>query len=180
MAGIRIQDKYRIGFLLSAGILMGAAAGCNPPLQVSTQWGPGLRFSEKTSSFDWKAEGRRTTGEGRPKNPKGDALIRAAVEKELTRKGYRKVSDSKPDFWVDYLVARQVRGDPYGDAYFSQFTEGSLAVYATNPEDGKLIWKGCVDARLDDSASPQTQVERLDAAVRVLLNSIPDHKAAGR
>ena len=175
MAGVR--NVNRIVGLFLVGILGTVTAGCSPSMRVSSAWGPGLRFSEKTRTFDWKPDGRRIAGEGRPKNPNVDPLIRTAVEKELGKKGYRKVSDGKPDFWIDYLVARQVRGDPYGDPHFSDFTEGSLALYLTNPENGSLIWEGCVEGRLDETIPPQEQVKRLHEAVQVLLDKIPSYKA---
>ena len=161
---------------LMALVLVGFA-GCSPPLQVYSAWGPGLRFSETTRTFDWAPEGRETSGEGRPRNPNADPLIREALERYLAAKGYTKVSGTTPDFWINYRVGRKVRGDIYGTAQFSDFTEGTLALLVINPADRALIWSGSVKGRLDEAEPPDRMKITLDRAVKALLDPLPSRKA---
>jgi len=147
--------------------------GCGPPIRVYSYWGPGTRFSETTRTYDWAPDAQQTSGEGRPKNPRIDELIRQAVEKHLALKGYEKALQTKPDFWIDYRVAREVRGNMYGGPGFTEFAEGSLALYVVNPANSKLIWRGIVRAALDDAAPPDKRVEILDRAVKKVLDQVP-------
>ena len=160
-----------------AALVVAVLAGCSPPLQVYSRWGPGVRFSETTSTFDWALKGRHVSGEGRPRNPDVDPLIREMVERHLSAKGYTKVSGTIPDFWIDYRVGRNVRGDPYGTAQLSDFTEGALALYVVNPADERLIWRGSVKARIDESLPPEKMKKFLDQAIKAMLDQLPSRKS---
>jgi hypothetical protein len=153
-----------------------AAAGCGEPMEVASHWGPGLRFSETTRSYAWTRDAQRTTGEGRPLNPKGDELIRQLTEKHLALKGFEKAGGGAPDFLIDYWVGKQVRGDSARTDGYTQFTEGTLAIFAYNPADSKEIWRGVVRTAMDSAAPPEKQVERLDQAIKMMLDQLPSRK----
>ncbi len=152
--------------------------GCGPSIQVYSYWGPGLRFSETAKTYAWVPDALRASDQGRPENPRVGELIRQAIEKHLALKGYEKAAAGTPDFWIDYRVAREVRGDPYGGVGFSEFTEGTLALYVVNPENSKLIWRGIVKGALDPSIPLEERVKRLDLAVQKMLDQVPSRKAA--
>jgi hypothetical protein len=166
-------------FVCLGAALAGASAGCTglQPINERSDWGPGLRFSETTSSYDWSPHGKLTSGEGRPLNPNVDPLIRDAVEKHLAEKGYQKAAAGTPDFWIDYRVTRDRRGDPdFSGAGIGMMETGSLALYAFEPATQKLIWRGYMEAKLDESASPDVMKKRLDDAVRRIMKPIPSRK----
>lgn len=148
-------------------------SGCGEPMQVESHWGPGLRFSETTRTFQWSAFAARTSGDGRAKNPKADELIRQAIEKHLALKGYEKATGGQADFQIDYWAGKRVRGNILQTGDFTQYTEGTLALEAYNPENSQLIWCGTVQAALDDSLPPAERVERLDLAVKAMLDQLP-------
>jgi len=167
------HHRRRLFWRSALFILTTIAIGCGPTVQVYSYWGPGVRFSETTRTYAWAPGTDAPAGEGRPRNPNVDPLIRQAVEKDLGLKGYEKAEGDPADFWIDYRVARDVRGDPYGAPTFSEMTEGFLALYAINPDNGKLIWRGQAEARLDDSKPPGEQIKNLDYVVRKILDQIP-------
>jgi hypothetical protein len=150
-----------------------ALCGCGEPMQVESHWGPGLRFSEKTRTYQWSPVAARISGEGRPQNPKSDELIRQAIEKHLALKGYEKAASGPADFLIDYSVGRRVRGNALQTREFTQFTEGTLVLDAYNPENSQLIWRGTVQAALDDSLPPDERLKRLDTAVKTMLDKLP-------
>lgn len=153
-----------------------AAAGCGEPMEVASQWGPGLRFSETTRSYAWMPDAQRATREGRPVNPKGDELIRQLTEKHLALKGYEKAGSGTPDFLIDYWAGKRTRGESAYTEGYRQFTEGSLALFAYNPADSKEIWRGVLRTAMDSAAPPEKQVERLDQAIKMILDQLPSRK----
>ena len=177
-----MTSKTRSGqtvlLLLAAGVAAVVFAGCSqtPPMDVTQYWGPGVRFADVPSTYDWSPASRPTTGPGRPLDPAVDPLIRRLIEKNLEEKGFTKVSGGKPGFWIDYRVARDVRGDPYGGPEFPEFAEGSLAIFLINPSTQQLIWRGCVQGRLTESAPPPVREERASQAIKKVLGQIPSRK----
>lgn len=160
--------------LLIVVLFAGVFAGCSQvPMNVTSYWGPGVRFTDVPPTYEWSPASRQTTGPGRPLDPAVDPMIRRQIEKNLAEKGFTKTSGPNPGFWVDYRVARDVRGDPYGGPDFPEFVEGSLAVFLVNPTDQKLIWRGCVQGRLNESNPPDVKEQRLDQAIKKLFGQIP-------
>ncbi len=166
--------------LVAAATVAAALAGCGEPapMQVYSEWGPGLRFSEATRTFDWVPGSEYVTGEGRPVNPNVDPLLRKAIVKHFARRGYEKVTGAAADFWIDYRVGKVQRGDPYGGANFTYFTEGTLAVYAISPATRKLIWRGVAQVRIVDEDTPEMRDKKIEGAVRALLDEVPARKKA--
>ena len=63
-----------------AGVfLMIAVVGCTDtyPIKIRSAFGPGIRFSEEGSSFDWVPAENRDTGDPRADNPHLHALIQS-------------------------------------------------------------------------------------------------------
>ena len=52
-------------------------------------------------------------GDYRVENPLVDERIRDAVERELAAKGYRRVQDRSPDFYVAFYVSVEDKLDVY-------------------------------------------------------------------
>lgn len=157
-----------------------AFAGCadTQPLGVQSEWGPGVRFSEATRTFDWSPQAGRTKGPDRPVNPHADPIIRSAIVKALEGRGYAKGESGQSDFWIDYQIGKIQRGDPSADPNFTGFTEGVMALYVQEPGSQKLIWRGTVQMRIEDSDRPALLEKKLDRAVGALVTEIPAKKPA--
>jgi hypothetical protein len=114
-----------------------------------------------------------------------DEHVRAAVEKELAKKGYTK-SDSTPDIYVSYSTnaAGVASQDKFGRyAWWSQTLvggtkyqkEGSL-VLDVRDRDKKLVWRGFKQAIV--GTNPEALARDIDDAVDDLLGKFPPKPAA--
>lgn len=153
-------------------------AGCSDlgPTNVTSSYGPAFRFTERHQTYAWAPGSEKLTTPGRPQNAETDGLIRQAIEKRFAAKGYAKATGAVPDIWIDYRIAREMRADPYVGVGFPQYAEGSLIIYVINPTTEQLSWRGCVEARMDESAPPEQRLKRLDTAVKLILDQMPDYK----
>jgi len=169
--------RTSLGWL--AGLFVVACLGACAqtfPLEIHSYFGPGVKFSGMGPTFDWAPFQKEKTGDPWLDNPQLHDLIRSDIEGQLAQKGYRKATDGHPDFWVDYSLGRSVRGDPYGDAYFSQFSEGTFIIDVVDPAAKSLIWRTYAQARLRESAPPADKEKRLHEAVRRMMASFPQQK----
>ena len=152
------------------------AGGCSQSVDVTSTYGPGVRFSDTARTYAWAPGSEAVAGEGRPENPSADKLIREFVDAHLARKGYEKASaDAKPDFWVDYVAARGTRPDA-NDFTKPRYPVGQLAILALEPGTSKLIWKGTAETRLNESAPPEEVRKRLDLVVGKVIDQAPTAK----
>ena len=79
-----------------------ALAGCTT-LQVRTDYNPEVSFPQ-LSTYDWVDREADASGDPAVNSPLLKRHIRDAVEGELGRLGYRKVTSDNPDFRIDYRV----------------------------------------------------------------------------
>ncbi len=79
-----------------------ALAGC-ATLQVETDYDPQVSLTQ-LSTYDWVDQEAEASGDPAVDSPLLQRHIRDAVESELGRMGYRKVTSETPDFRVAYSV----------------------------------------------------------------------------
>ncbi len=82
-----------------------ALAGCTT-LQVRTDYDPEVSFTQ-LSTYDWVDWEAEASGDPALNSPLMKRHIRDAVEGELGRLGYRKVTSDTPDFRIDYRVTAE-------------------------------------------------------------------------
>ncbi len=128
-------------------------------------------------------------------NPLNEQRIRAAVEQELRRKGYRQVPAAEADFLLGYSIGARNRVrvqefyDNFGFGYygfhrgFSRFggvgrsvsvrtiTEGILVVDIFDNASREAIWHGAASKRISRDYGAR---ELIDEAVADLLGQFPD------
>ena len=164
-------------FNIALALLAILVGGCSQSVELTSEYGPGVKFSETAHAYTWASAAARTSGEGRPDNANVDKLIREFVDAHLSRKGYGKLTGAgTPDFLIDYRVSKALRADP-DDFTKPMYKEGTLEVFAIAPETSKLIWKGTVQTKLDPAATPAAIRERLDLIIGQLIDQIPSAKA---
>jgi len=158
------------GALLAVMILAG---GCSEWVDVTSVYGPGVRFRDDAHCYAWAPDSSRSAGEGRPENPDADRLIRELVDAHLARKGFEKVpASAKPDFWIDYVARKRPRADA-NDFTEPMYLEGRLDIVALSPSNSKMIWTGSAEAKLDNTASPDVRRKRLDRVIGKILDKAP-------
>ena len=115
------------------------------------EYEPNVDFS-KLKTFSWFPMESIPIAAGRPEiSPKqADAEIRAAVEKELASKGFRKAEVGGADFQVAYhgIVRARVEAEKplYGQSQkFSGgrvVREGKLTIDIVESQENVLVWRG--------------------------------------
>jgi hypothetical protein len=145
--------------------------GCNAggPITVNAAYGPGIKFSGLGRAYAWAADPNATPAG----SPEMRELIRQAVDKHLAAKGFTLNTGGPVDFWVGYRVARNEK-DYSGVVAFGQtIEEGSLVLDVINPTNRGLIWRGVARARIYDSDTPDVRRQRMEAAMRGLMDKFP-------
>ncbi len=119
--------------------------------------------------------------------------IRSLVEKELEKKGYRKATNSEPDFRVSYVAigkydlsssawaATYSPQQPYGHwrPFYDSTKDhnlqrsGTLTLDFVDGAENKLIWRGT--AR-DTFNKPKDAPKKIDKAIKKIFKKFPKSK----
>lgn len=189
------QVRQLLGMLLIVVL-----SGCST-MTVNSDYDPSESF-KGLRTYDWIPGGRKPTGDPRiDDNTLLDTRVRNAVDRELAAKGFRRLTDGQPDFWVVYHVTLDKKTDittlnsyygygpgwgygygypyrPYGwggppETYVYQYEEGTLLLDIVEPETRKLIWRGHATDEVQFSDSPGKREEQVNEAVRRILALFP-------
>ncbi len=104
----------------SAAVLV--LAGC-ASLQVRTDYDQGA-LSTPLSTYDWIGGEVDAGSNPAVNNPLLEKHIRGAVDGELDRMGYRKVTSGTPDFRIAYRVVSQERARLFSSGYAGSYGYG--------------------------------------------------------
>jgi len=74
---------------------------------VETDWNKSYDYA-KLKTYSWAPMPQEKTGDPRLDNRKLDEAIRSTIDQSLAQRGYQKVSEGNPDFWVNYYA--QIQG----------------------------------------------------------------------
>lgn len=177
-----------------------ALVGCSS-MVVQSDHDPTVSFSG-FKTYDWISEPRKPTGDPRiDQNPLLDARIREAVDRVLATKGLSKATSGQPDLLLAYHVTLNRRtevvavnnaygyspgwgwppGYPYGpyippgppQTMVRQYDQGSLILDMVLPGTRRLVWRGIATDEVSFAASPERRREKLDEAVRRMLEKFP-------
>jgi hypothetical protein len=175
--------------LLSLFLLAGLLWGCATSVDVSTDYDRGANFSHYTT-FKWYQEtpmARRDST--RSYDTFLDKRIKAAVEGNLTRKGFRRV-DVNPDVLVAYdvkvVTKQEIRPDyayapgwyggygywygyryNYGYSrfaapmYIDQYQDGTIIIDLIDGKDNELIWRGWGQMEVGSANVTEAEVNRI-------------------
>jgi hypothetical protein len=150
-------------------------------------------------TYTWYPKAPAPTGNLQVDNPLLYERIVAAVDRTLAAKGYQKVVDQVPDFYVNYHLSVQSKldvrtidyGGPYGygvwgpvgyggvgwtETYTIPYEEGTLAIDVIDVEKRKLVWRGFGVGRLKEDPKPEQVTERVNSAVEEILAQFPPEK----
>jgi hypothetical protein len=170
--------------IAAVAIVLGSLACATTPARVNYDLDPNYDFAG-LQSWDWMKEPGQAGVAGGP-SPLVVQRVRAAVERELAAKGYRRVEDGAPDFRVavhggtDQKLDVRTTYDYYGYRWrvpvertdVRQYTEGTLIVDVVDGERNELVWRGTgvAEVRAD---SPEKITEQVDAVVSEILKNFP-------
>lgn len=194
--------QYRLFRPLLATVVVLTLSACASTIQSTVDVADQADFSN-FQTYAWItdesliARSDTTSELGYPLN---EQRTRAAVERELARKGYRKVSATEADFVVSFTVGSRVRVQQYYNNYgysyhgyhhgFTRygypgyghygsaaseytFTEGSLVVDIFDNRSKEAIWHGSASKRLSRK-DKDNATQLINQAIASLLIEFPD------
>jgi hypothetical protein len=176
---------------LTAGLLL---AGC-APYNVRYDYDTRADYASYRT-FDWYAAGRG--GKERPvdTNPIMDRRVSAAVEQELTRRGFRRETNADPDFLVSYYpVYRDVKYrtathlgwgtwgfHPFGIGFGTtvsqehRYKEGTMVLEIVEFKTNRMVWQAVAEGALTELRSPEDADAVVNRAVQQMLERFPPKK----
>lgn len=169
--------------------------GCSSPT-IKIDHDPAANFTGM-KTYQWLPPVK--TGKARlDGNKLLEMRVKSAVDLELAKKGYRKITDGTPDFVVGYHVtldqkqSGEVINTSYdydaqwggydsvpvpqavpNQTYVYEYQEGTLILSISQPGTKKLLWRGSVTDRVNFEGSPENKEDAINAAVRDLLAQFP-------
>jgi hypothetical protein len=172
-----------------AAALAFLAAGCTG-IRVSTDYDPEADLGA-LRTYDWRERERQDESDPRLDNSLLDARVRRAVDRELAARGLTQ-ADAGADFLVGYdvVLEKQVRFSTVGGWYRRRgwgwgWGWGRPATYAraydqtilildfSEPDTGRLLWRGMAAGNLVADASPEERQAQVDRTVAAILDRFP-------
>jgi hypothetical protein len=171
-----------------AGALL-ACAG----VDVSQDYDTAADFSG-LRSFDWFPGGRPASGDPEVDSPFLDRRIQDALVRELGSRGFIKVEDRTPDFFVNYHVSVRQKlsssgmsvgygvgswgswggvGVGVGTPSVRSYDEGTLVIDVIDAESKQLLWRGTGSQAVKSSPKPHETTAAVDRAVAAILAQFP-------
>jgi hypothetical protein len=178
--------------LLIPVLLVVLAAGCSS-IQTMTEKSSDADFDAYTT-WDWYPGGSKKTGDPRIDLAENmHEFIRAAIERDLAGRGYKRNIDS-PELYVDYHVTiqdevnSQVINNHYDEAFYPEYqldlpgiqdtyqyswTQGALLILVLDADSKKLVWRGLAQTDVNTQGPRKEAREKLDKAVEKLIKDVP-------
>ena len=181
-------------------VLLMASAACAPTLKVGYDYDRGANFAAY-HTYDWLSGEQEKTGDMRTDNSAVDMRIRMAVGAQLLSKGYRRLYDEKPDFYVTYHIGLKDMAPTVSTQYYSNgmagrpfsysadtrstgnekptineapaYLTGSLLIDIIDAASNQLVWRGIAAAEVDTSLTSAERDERTRTIVHKMLSHFP-------
>jgi hypothetical protein len=165
---------------VSALVLTGCAA-----MNVHSYAERGVDFAQY-HTYNWASADERTTGDPRlDNNPFFQERIQAEVERQLTRRGYRKETSERPDLTVRYRARinqevnvngadRQPGYCEKGDCEPYVFEAGTLLFDLVDAQTNQVVWRGWAEGSVDGVVNNQEWMEqKIDEVVARIFEKCP-------
>ena len=167
--------------------------GCSG-IEVSQDYDVVADFSN-LKTFDWYLAEQKKTGDLRVDNLLRDSRVRKAVDRLLAQKGYQRISQGTPDFYVGYRYAIFTRigservstgvGFGFGGSGsfgaigigtgndVREYEEGMFVIDITDTKNGKLLWRGTGTRRVSRHSNPEKITKEVNEDVEKILAQFP-------
>jgi hypothetical protein len=162
--------------------LIAPSIGCTKQLEAETEYVQDVDFSQY-QTYRWITDDlvliQAGVGDPAIRTLENERRIRAAVERELAKKGLRKVDGEDAQLIVAFTVGTKVRYKIQGGGSSdldlitgerAAVTRGTLTLYLFDRSTQRQIWSAHTKKDLEPGTDPDAVV---DAAVAVLLNELP-------
>jgi hypothetical protein len=168
-------------FLLLAVFLI---AGCTNDLRIRTELGRDAELSGYRT-YDWLIAPQPSPG-AVPIDPDLiNQMVREALGREFSSRGYRHDAEASPDFLVffhagadDVERVAAVHRDRAGGTVSAptRYRTGELVIELSDTQTGALAWRGRAQAEILRGVSLDERRARIDRAVRELLERFPSRE----
>jgi len=166
-----------------AGLMVLILAGCTA--NVVTDYTHAARFGEYASWAYAPEESDSTIVS------LDDTRVRAALERELKRKGMRQLPAEEADLLVRWQIVEEERleqsgvglGFGFGSGHFGwgvaapppvrEVKEGKLVVELVDSETMQVVWRAASRRYLRESQSPESRRELIDEVVAEMFSHYP-------
>ena len=167
--------------------------GCSG-IEVSQDYDMAADFSN-LKKFDWYLAMQEKTGDLRVDNSLLDSRIRKAVDSSLAQKGYERIFQGTPDFYVGYKYAiftkigsERVRtgfGFGFGGSGsfgtigigtgndVREYDEEMLVIDITDTINRKLLWRGTGTRQTSRHSNPEKITKEVNENVEKILAQFP-------
>jgi len=167
--------------------------GCSG-IQVSQDYEVAADFSN-LKTFTWYLAKQKKTGDLRVDNPLLDSRIRKAVDRSLSQKGYKRISQGTPNFYVGYKYAilTRIRSERVSTGFgfgfggsgsfgsigigtgsdVREYDEGMLVIDITDAKNRKLLWRGTGTRRVSRHSDPERITKEVNENVDKILAQFP-------
>ena len=184
------MQKHRQVIILTVLVIVFGCSG----IQVSQDYDL-LRDFSGLKTFAWQSVTQKKTGDVRVDNPLLDTRIRKAVDRFLLEKGYQKVSQGTPDFYVgyQYTIRSKIRSDSvrtgavfgvgsYGrhggfgvstGSDIREYDEGMLVIDIIGAGSGDLMWRGTSTGYVSQHSDPEKTTKNVNETVEKILAQFP-------
>jgi len=162
--------KLRLALALS---LVFAAACAYVPVDVESD-------AARAPGRSWTWLPRSPVARGEAEFALIDERVRAAVERDLALRRFKKVEKERPDFLVTYYAALDkpiaaeaityAAGVPSAAKQVASYPQGSLVIDVLDAKTGKLIWRGVGRRVFGAEQTPEERKERIDDAVASVVD----------
>ena len=146
-------------------------------------------------TYAWQSEKQEKTGDIRLDNPLLDTRIRGAIDTFLSEKGYQRVSDVAPDFYLAYHqeiynrinVDQNRSGFAFGMGSYgyhggigfstgnsvSSYDLSMLVIDIIDSGSGGILWRGTGTRSFVQPADPEKLTEEVNKTVNKILMQFP-------
>jgi hypothetical protein len=176
------------------------STACAPSPKIGYDYDRGADFSAY-HTYNWLSDEQEKTGDRRADSSAVDLRIRMAVGAQLLSKGYRRLYDEKPDFYVAYHIGLKdiaptasteyyshgMAGRPFSYSADTRSTGGErpalneAAAYLTgwlfidiiDAASNKLVWQGTAAGEVDQGLTSAERDERIRTIIHTVLSHFP-------
>lgn len=165
--------------------LLVVPGGCSKQLKVETEYAEGTDFSQYRT-YRWITDDlvliQSGAGEPAIRNIDNERRIRAAVDRELAKKGLRKAKGDEAELIVAFTLGTKVRYRVQGGAWYdiltdpaAAYTRGVLTIYLFDRASERQVWSAWTQKDLEPGDDPESVIE---IAVGRLLARFPPQSSA--
>jgi hypothetical protein len=175
--------------LLVLAVLTGCAADGNAGADLShaasAMVGDAGAAVPPSGGFGWLGGYVRIAEDAPLDRTEVDALVRSAIEKALTRRGYRLVPSGEAERLIGYVLAIDSAVDDatlageYGiqpglaRSSGTAYEQGTLIIDVVRRGSRRSVWRGAIQADVVPGISESTRRRRIEAAAERLLSALP-------